>query len=218
MDSTTTWAIPMSASSIFWGDWNQLKWGNRENFAMFLGIEPTKMGKTMENNGVFFLQKKATNWFYNVLYDYFLARNLWDLTEHMISSTSDLRWRRIRFNEWIPALFFGPASRFDLRKHDLHVAFSLAKNSYFFHHILFLLATFRAPNPMFLQNGWFNTSNNTFCWFIGAQLLILTVGYSAWHNPHCSSVSGNRRNKSKQLQLSKGNHGSMVINPRFYRH
>jgi len=59
MDSTTTWAIPMSASSIFWGDWNQLKWGNRENFAMFLGIEPTKMGKTMENNGVFFFAKKS---------------------------------------------------------------------------------------------------------------------------------------------------------------
>jgi hypothetical protein len=59
MDSTTTWTIPMSAaSSIFLGDWNQLKWGNRENFAMFLGIEPTKMGKTMENNGVFFCEKK----------------------------------------------------------------------------------------------------------------------------------------------------------------
>ena len=95
-----------AASSIFLGDWNQLKWGNRENFAMFLGIEPTKMGKTMENNGVFFCEKKATHWFYNVLYDHFLARNLWDLTEHMISSTSDLRWRRIRFNEWVPPALF----------------------------------------------------------------------------------------------------------------
>ena len=149
MDSTTTWTIPMSAaSSIFLGDWNQQKWGNRENFAMFLGIEPTKMGKTMENNGVFFCEKKATHWFYNVLYDHFLARNLWDLTEHMISSTSDLRWRRIRFNEWIPpALFFGPVSRFDLRKHDLHVAFSLAKNSHFFHHILISVGDFPGAKP-----------------------------------------------------------------------